>query len=255
MNHQLVYSLLIVCSFLNLTCQYNEPCEEVVDCLSTICFGQSPINIELNRVIPHKSLKPLQLQSYNKILHWDVFNTLNSIVFFPNGPVIPKFAIPGVNDPFALTSFHFHWSMNNSEGSEHFIDDQQFPLEMHIVHQNNADRYSIFAYLFEICDADNKGLNPLINAVSKVPNEGNRASSIFSLSSFIPNMDEQELNNFFRYDGSFTTSPYSLGVIWHVFKTVLCISNDQMKAFRDTQIERNFRPLQKLAGRNVYTNP
>ena len=39
-----------------------------------------------------------------------------------------------IHSEFCLHSFHFHWGDANDEGSEHWLDDIQYPLEVHFVH-------------------------------------------------------------------------------------------------------------------------
>ena len=61
---------------------------------------------------------------------------------------------------YALYQLHFHWGANDSVGSEHTIEGQSFPLEMHIVHRNvkypegdhgnHLDGYLVLGFLFEI---------------------------------------------------------------------------------------------------------
>lgn len=38
-----------------------------------------------------------------------------------------------------LLGIHFHWGSNSGQGSEHFIDGKQYPLEGHFVHYNWYD--------------------------------------------------------------------------------------------------------------------
>ena len=39
-------------------------------------------------------------------------------------------------NPYQLLQLHFHWGKRNGRGSEHTIDKERFPLEMHLVHQS-----------------------------------------------------------------------------------------------------------------------
>ena len=34
-----------------------------------------------------------------------------------------------------MLQLHFHWGADNSKGSEHTINGEEFPMEMHIVHK------------------------------------------------------------------------------------------------------------------------
>lgn len=34
---------------------------------------------------------------------------------------------------YVFSQLHFHWGVNNMEGSEHTVDGCQYPLEMHVV--------------------------------------------------------------------------------------------------------------------------
>ena len=59
---------------------------------------------------------------------------------------LPNYFLPygSEHEEFCLHSFHFHWGLVNDEGSEHLIDDVQFPLEVHFVHYSWYD----FIYFF-----------------------------------------------------------------------------------------------------------
>ena len=49
---------------------------------------------------------------------------------------LPNYFLPedSPHTEFCLDSFHFHWGLNNAEGSEHLVDDVQYPMEVHFVH-------------------------------------------------------------------------------------------------------------------------
>ncbi len=38
---------------------------------------------------------------------------------------------------YSFVQLHFHWGADDSKGSEHTVDDIQYPLEMHMVHYNS----------------------------------------------------------------------------------------------------------------------
>jgi carbonic anhydrase len=64
-------------------------------------------------------------------------NYLVSMSPTSNSNNIPKLAGSNFNDRFDLIQFHFHWGQDD-EGSEHLVDDKSFPLELHLVHKNEA---------------------------------------------------------------------------------------------------------------------
>lgn len=52
-----------------------------------------------------------------------------------SSPAISGGGLP-LGDLFIVEALHFHWGAKNNIGSEHTIDKEHFPLEMHIVHRN-----------------------------------------------------------------------------------------------------------------------
>uniref|UniRef100_A0ACB8ECH2 Uncharacterized protein n=2 Tax=Sphaerodactylus townsendi TaxID=933632 RepID=A0ACB8ECH2_9SAUR len=77
------------------------------------------------------------------------------------------------------------------------------------------------------------------------------------LSSFIPK--EEDLSEYYRYNGSLTTPGCSEGVIWTLFKEPIILSSTQVQEFwmklyfnKDLPMEDNFRPVQSLGARTVY---
>eukprot|EP01084_Bolivina_argentea_P096058 172695_1 len=53
----------------------------------------------------------------------------NTIAKFPN-----YFATGNDHKQYCLDGLHFHWGALDTTGSEHLVDGEQFPLEVHFVH-------------------------------------------------------------------------------------------------------------------------
>ena len=44
-------------------------------------------------------------------------------------------SVLGEGQSYQMLQLHFHWGSDNSRGSEHTINGEEFPMEMHIVHK------------------------------------------------------------------------------------------------------------------------
>jgi hypothetical protein len=73
----------------------------------------------------------------------------------------------------------------------------------------------------------------------------------FNLSQILPL--NQKLS-YFRYEGSLTTPPCTQDIKWTVFEKTIQISQEQLNAFYTNVIPKNFRTLQRLRKRGVFTN-
>jgi hypothetical protein len=60
------------------------------------------------------------------------------------------------------------------------------------------------------------------------------------------------LNDFWRYQGSLTTPPCTEGVIWTVFRTPIVFTEDELNSFRTNIFSEDYRILQPLNNRMVY---
>ncbi|XP_077869544.1 carbonic anhydrase 7-like [Saccoglossus kowalevskii] len=155
----------------------------------------------------------------------------------------------GLGATYRAGQFHFHWGKNNDRGSEHFMDFTPHPAEMHIVTYDTSRFGSIAEAVGE--DGGLAVLGFLIEVSSSV-----QISPPINIESLLP----ASRSNFFRYDGSLTTPPCSEGVIWTNFKDTIHMSENQLKMFRDLRDESrhkivdNFRPLEPLHGRTLYSN-
>ena len=146
---------------------------------------------------------------------------------------------------YKLRQFHFH------DPSEHHIDGKVFPMEMHLVHQNDHGHIVVVGILLILGEE-----NLVFSEVEKwmqqhtghqLPAKGEEVVTnlTFNLMDLLPHNTHH-----FSYHGSLTTPPCSEGVQWIVLKTPIEIS--QIQADRSmTTIGPNARPLQPLHQREL----
>lgn len=140
-------------------------------------------------------------------------------------------------DTYQLAQFHFH------APSEHTINGQHFPIEMHLVHKNAAGDLAVVGVLIAE-GSENSGFAPVWAHLPEEENGITATGATVQLASLLP--ADQTV---FRYSGSLTTPPCSEGVIWSVMQTPVEMSAEQIAAFTEI-IEGNNRPVQPL---NVRT--
>lgn len=192
-------------------------------------LAQSPIDLQRAKT---ESLPVLEFQ-YQDVPLKIANNGANMDVVFPPG----SFLVIG-KDRFQLLQFHFH------RPSEHAINGQRAPMEVHLVHQNSAGRIAVVGILMQL-----GGANSLIDTLwNQIPSHsGQTISSPLKISArdLLP-ADRA----YFRYDGSLTTPPCSEGLLWHVLRGTIGVSQEQVdlysEIFGDTA-----RPLQPLNGRTL----
>ena len=151
---------------------------------------------------------------------------------------------------YEFKQMHFHTP------SEHLIDGMTFPMEMHIVtnipakNKNHSPRYLIIGILFKEGQA-NKFIDEFLDLIPKTEN------SITPLKTGTVKLDDlfssdelHDVGNFYHYQGSLTTPPYTETVQWFVFKPIVQASPKQIEAI--SAIEgNNARHIQGLFTRGV----
>jgi carbonic anhydrase len=139
---------------------------------------------------------------------------------------------------YQLRQFHFH------NPSEHTILGQAYPLEMHLVHQNQAGQLAVIGALFE----EGK-YNPALDDVWKnMPTQVNVESATnnpIDVNALLP-----ADRSYYHYQGSLTTPPCTEGVMWYVLSTPLTMSRAQIDTFRAVMSD-NARPVQPLHQRSL----
>lgn len=136
-----------------------------------------------------------------------------------------------------LLQFHFH------APSENAVEGKRYPLEMHLVHRNEAGELAVVAVFLD-AGAKNEALEPIWE---NMPAEEGRKEVDAEVKAIelLPSVQTT-----YRFAGSLTTPPCTEGVRWFVMTTPIELSQEQIAAFE--RIYRgNSRPLQPLNGRRV----
>ncbi|XP_007248669.3 carbonic anhydrase 4b [Astyanax mexicanus] len=232
------------------------------------CGGnkQSPINIVTKKVKMEGSLPAFKFQGYKETFHSFITNNGHTVKVNLSGAA--QINGGSLGSTYKAVEIHFHWGKNGEHGSEHTIDGEQYPMEMHLVHIKSTyssveeavkdpSGVAVFGFLYEEAESSNQKYDPIINALVNIPFPDNRTSlQSLSLDSLIP--DQTMLSSYFRYEGSLTTPDCAESVIWTVFEQTIPLSRNQLSTFSTLQFDNEtamvgtFRPVQPLNSREVF---
>jgi len=142
---------------------------------------------------------------------------------------------------YALVQFHFH------APSEHTVDGEHFPMEMHFVHQADDGALAVVGVLI-VEGAENPGITPLW---AHLPEGPGAETTVEVPAAFADHIFPEVGSGFYHYDGSLTTPPCSEGVQWYVRKTPTSLSTEQIAEFTAVY-DHNNRPVRALNERALY---
>lgn len=204
------------------------------------CNGasQSPINIIRTDTDPDSQKNwPLALHYPAETHIHDVVNNGHSIQYdFDEGDDL-NFR----GETFELKQIHFH------EPSEHTLNGVRYPIEMHLVHYNNAvNEYVVLAVMgYEGSASDSYGF--LEQYLPLAPGEMKPIDRAFNLRNALP----AKLTPRFHYRGSLTTPPCTENVNWVIFEEPFMLSHEQVVELKRLMPLNNYRDTQPLGNREV----
>jgi carbonic anhydrase len=140
--------------------------------------------------------------------------------------------IDGIN--YSLQQYHFH------APSEHTLNGTYYDMELHLVHQSDAGKYSVVTVMIK-SGSENKAYEPIWEYLPAMKDENKNISSL--------KIDEYDLLptnlSYYRYNGSFTTPPCTEGVNFFIMSNPVELSKAQIEAFQAIYPSNN-RPIQPL---------
>ncbi|XP_011606861.1 carbonic anhydrase 4b [Takifugu rubripes] len=236
--------------------------------VSAQCSGrsQSPVNVVTRTVLPDGRLTPFQLTGYQNVFDGLLLNNGHTVQL--NLPTSIK--VKGGNLPatYKALQLHLHWGTDGGPGSEHTIDGERYPMEMHIVHIKEKypsisealkDRtgVAVLGFFFQESRSANAKFVPFINALKNITQPTNSTTlKGVTLEMFTP--PQKNMTKYFRYDGSLTTPNCAEAVVWSLFEYPIPLSREQLVAFSQLQFAsgqrmvETYRPVLPLNGRQVY---
>ncbi|XP_062984462.1 carbonic anhydrase 9 isoform X1 [Elgaria multicarinata webbii] len=202
------------------------------------CGGhmQSPINIDTAATHFSPQLMPLLLSGYSlppgETLR--LHNNGHTIVLdLPGNMMLTGGGFP---QPYQAAQLHLHWGSDHSmPGSEHTVDGHRYAGEIHVVHYSShfshiteAERepggLAVLAAFLEVGPEENEPYQHILEHLEDVHEEGNETLIAgFDVATLLPN----NLDHYFRYNGSLTTPPCYQTVNWTIFNQTIRLSQEQ----------------------------
>ncbi|XP_056308449.1 carbonic anhydrase 4a [Danio aesculapii] len=245
-------------------CKGPEKWREVnADCGSN---RQSPINIVTKKTKLDERLTPFRFTGYQTVFDGTLKNNGHSVQV--SIPITATVSGGNLAEAYKAVQFHLHWGSSGGPGSEHTIDGEQYPMELHIVHMKqkyiriedalkDPSGVAVLGFFYEVSSSTNRKYDLFTHALRSVQNtNGNTTLRKISLNQLI--LPEVNMTNYYRYDGSLTTPGCTEAVVWTVFEKPIPLDREQLQAFSSLKFRDGkpmvgtFRPVQPRNGRVVY---
>lgn len=189
---------------------------------------QSPINIQTDKTLPLEQ----KLEVFYHKAPLKVINNGYTVEF----DTIDSHYILVDEKRYDLLQFHFH------AHSEHSINGQYFPVEMHLVHKSDDDEVVVLAVYQDVFESERDH-----HIFDHIPKKGKVSKVNLNFLDLLPRNRTR-----YVYDGSLTTPPCTENVTWLIFKNPVQISKKELDLFFMFYTD-NYRPTQKEFLRTVYT--
>ncbi|HSL45070.1 MAG TPA: carbonic anhydrase family protein [Anaerolineales bacterium] len=141
------------------------------------------------------------------------------------------------NTRYDVRQFHYH------APSEHTLNGEFFPAELHLVHQSAEGSLAVVGILLQEGN-ENAAYEPFIRNLPAEETEARDAGVTVDAMDLLPAQKTT-----FRYSGSLTTPPCTEEVNWLLITTPVELSAEQLEALGSIFEGGNNRPVQPLHGR------
>ena len=141
------------------------------------------------------------------------------------------------NARYDVVQFHYH------APSEHTVDGESFPAELHIVHRNADGNLAVVGILLRE-GTENAAYQPFIGNLPTEKTDVKDAGLKINAMDLLPSVGTT-----FRYSGSLTTPPCTEGVNWLLMTTPVDLSMGQLAALDSLFEGGNNRPVQPINDR------
>ncbi|RVE59584.1 hypothetical protein OJAV_G00189870 [Oryzias javanicus] len=231
---------------------------------------QSPIDIQTSSVETDPNLLNFTFEGFDSTQAIKSITNNGHTVTCEIGEKLVNVSGGGLNGTYNVLQFHFHWGKADyvhHPGSEHTVDGNRYPMEMHIVTMkddlspdtaaNHTDGYAVLGFFINAAEGQNKSetwttLTSFLPNITETDQTVNVDQSI-SINGLIGNVD---LSKYYRYMGSLTTPSCSEAVVWTLFHEPISVDSTLIQMFPlTTRFVDIYRPTQDLNGRQVYTSP
>lgn len=143
------------------------------------------------------------------------------------------------NTRYDVAQFHYHAL------SEHTVDGESSPAELHIVHRNADGNLAVVGILLKE-GTENVAYQPFIRNLPVEKTEPKDAGVKINATDLLPSVGTT-----FRYSGSLTTPPCTEGVNWLLMTTPVELSAEQLTALNSLFEGGNNRPVQPINDRTL----
>ncbi|KAH8691566.1 putative carbonic anhydrase [Talaromyces proteolyticus] len=155
--------------------------------------------------------------------------------------VITNGSLVANNKTFPLAQFHFHTP------SEHRVNEEYFPMEVHFVFETEAKDIAVIAFLLELSPFG--FTTPLLDSVFAHLDDISTPGTYTETNTldFSGVIDHFNSHGIYSYTGSLTTPPCSENVLWYVSTEPLPINVQQYRAVKSV-LKFNARYTQDALG-------
>ena len=145
---------------------------------------------------------------------------------------------------YELIQLHFH------APSEHVVNGEHFPMELHIVHETPEEKIAAIGVLIKQ-GADNPAYAKLWSMLPKNKGETHSTNAELNAVDLLPANPQQAPR--YSYEGSLTTPPCTEGVQWSIFEQPIELSQAQIEQFTSIYSNNN-RPVFPLNDRELLVS-